>query len=344
MEKYFLTLSKLNSIMRHMQINRKMKYPKAIAHGIMFHHFHDRKHYQGQGSISQENFENILNFIGLDRIINPDEWMRRLDAGRLKDKDLCLTFDDGLLSQFDIALPVLEKYNLRGFWFIYSNVFEGQLNKLEIYRVFRSKFFKNVDSFYSVFFDKIFGSKFKNRAKTATKEEDVKKYNENYPFYTANDIRFRFIRDRVLTLGEYETIMNSIIKEHNVNTADLSKNLWMSDGDLAYLNNRGHIIGLHSYSHPTVLANLSFEEQMEEYRRNYDHIKHICGKPPIAMAHPVNSYNDDTFKVLNQLGIRCGFRSNMFPKIEGNKLNSNKYEIAREDHSNITKPIETNRN
>lgn len=321
--------------MPNMHFNPKIKYPETIAHGVMFHHFHNDKHYQGQGSISQESFEKLISFIGLDRIISPDEWMKRLDAGRLKDKDICLTFDDGLLSQFDVALPILEKYNLRAFWFIYSNVFEGQLSKLEIYHVFRSKFFHNIDSFYNVFFDKILQSKFKNRARTATKEKDVIKYNKEYPFYTVNDIRFRFIRDRVLTVHDYEVIMDTIIKEHGLTPEELSKNLWMSNDDLVYLNNRGHMIGLHSYSHPTVLANLSFKRQQEEYRRNYDHISHVCGKSPAVMAHPVNSYNDDTLKVLSQLGICCGFRSNMFPKREGGRLNDNKYEIAREDHSNI---------
>ncbi len=314
---------------------KKKQYPKKVAHGIMFHHFHDRQHFQGQGSISQENFENLLRFIGLDRIISPDEWIKRLDAGRLNNKDICLTFDDGLLSQFDIALPILEKYNLKAFWFIYSNVFEGQLSKLEIYRVFRSKFFHNIDSFYNVFFDKIFRSEFKDKAKAVTKEEEVGKYNKSYPFYTANDIRFRFIRDRALTAHEYEIIMDTIIKEQGLTQEELSKNLWMSNDDLASLNGRGHMIGLHSYSHPTVFADLSFEGQREEYRRNYDHVRSVCGKSPVVMAHTVNSYNDDTFKVLSQLGIRCGFRSNMFPKIEGNKLNRNKYEIAREDHSNV---------
>ena len=320
-----------------MHFSNKMKYPETIAHGIMLHHFHDSRHYQGQGSISQENFESILHFIGLNKIISPDEWVKRLDAGRLTDKDICLTFDDGLLSQFDVALPVLEKYNLRAFWFIYSNVFEGQLSKLEIYRVFRSKFFQDVDSFYIVFFDKTFQSKFKTRARAVTKEEDINKYNEIYPFYSVNDIRFRFIRDRALTPHEYEIIMDTIIKEHGLTPEDLSKNLWMSNDDLVYLNSQGHMIGLHSYSHPTVLADLSFEGQTKEYRRNYDHIRHVCGKPPIVMAHPVNSYNDDTLKVLSQLGIHCGFRSNMFPKREGGGLNDNKYEIAREDHSNITR-------
>ena len=122
-----------------------VKYPKKVPHGIMFHHFHDERHYQGQGSISQQDFDDILQFVGLDRILEPHEWTKRLNEGRLVEGDLCISLDDGLLCQFDIALPVLEKYNLKAFWFIYSSVFEGDLgSKFEIYRVLRSKFFKNI--------------------------------------------------------------------------------------------------------------------------------------------------------------------------------------------------------
>src|SRR3990167_6501841 len=114
---------------------------REVPHGIMFHHFHGEGHYVGQGSISGREFEDILQFVGLKRILNPEEWLGRLETGQLKDEDLCLTFDDGLLCQFDVAFPVLEKYGLRAFWFVYSSVFEGKpSSKFEIYRVFRTKF------------------------------------------------------------------------------------------------------------------------------------------------------------------------------------------------------------
>ena len=48
------------------------------------------------------------------------------------------------------------------------------------------------------------------------------------------------------------------------------------------------------------------------------------------MSHPCGSYNEDTIKVLSNLKIKIGFRANMNVKdVLG------KYEIPREDHSNI---------
>jgi len=317
-----------------------MTYPNKIPHGLVFHHFHDSQHYKGQGSISDKDFDDILRFVGLDRILDPQEWIERLNNGQLADGDLCVSLDDGLLCQFDIALPVLEKYNIKAFWFIYSSVFEGHFgSKFEIYRVFRSKFFKNIDDFYQMFFEKVFKSEFKDKARDVLGDADLKEFSRIYPFYTPNDIQFRFIRDRALNPREFEVIVDAMIGDKGVSPDELSKDLWMTNDNLAYLSRHGHNIGLHSYSHPMVFANLSLEEQSKEYNKNYEHIKRVTAQSPIAMAHPVNSYNKDTIKILSQLGIICGFRSNMSPNRVGEQINPSRYEIAREDHSSIIRII-----
>ncbi len=315
-----------------------VKYPKNVPHGIMFHHLHGGRHYKGQGSLSQEDFEDILRSVGLDRILDPHEWIRRLNGGQLTEGDLCISFDDGLLCQFDIALPVLEKYNLKAFWFVYSSVFEGDPgSKFEIYRVLRSKFFKNLDDFYQVFFEKVFGSEFGDKTRASLKDADLQEAKRIRPFYTADDIRFRFIRDQVLNPREFEMIADAIIEDCGISFSELSKDLWMTNDNLAYLSSHGHNVGLHSYSHPMVFANLSAEEQYDEYFRNYGHIKRVTAQSPVAMVHPANSYNDDTLRVLSRLGISCGFRSDMFPRRIGEQLNRSRYEMAREDSSNIMK-------
>lgn len=308
----------------------------------MFHHFHDRnRHFPGQGSLSQETFEDLLQFVGVERILNPDEWLTRLQAGDLAPEDLCLTFDDGLLCQYEIALPVLQKYHRKAFWFVYSSVFEGHLGKFEIYRYFRTCFFKEIDDFYEVFFDRIFQSGKREKARDILEGADLPTYRKSFPFYSLYDIHFRLIRDQVLSPQEYETLMDCWIEEHGTSPIKLSKNLWMSNEHLRFLSGQGHQIGLHSYSHPMALARLSYEDQRVEYQRNYEHILRACGRKPLGMAHPANSYNENTFKILDSFGIRCGFRSTMVPSCDGNSLNPNKFEWAREDPTNIVRMRET---
>ena len=75
------------------------KYESNFPHGIMFHHIHDESHPPGgQGSISADQFEAILNFVGIDNILNPEEWIYKLLKNKLKKNDFCITFDDAKMS------------------------------------------------------------------------------------------------------------------------------------------------------------------------------------------------------------------------------------------------------
>lgn len=314
------------------------KYISNFPHGIMFHHFHDETHPQGgQGSISPDKFNEILNFIGIENILNPEEWVFKLRNYNLKENDVCITFDDGLRCQYDICVPILEKYKLRCFWFIYSSVFEGKLEKSAIYKYFMTRYFNNIDEFYKLFFEKYKKNKLKkiNKYKFKTYLQEFKL---KFPFYSFNDMKFRFIRNEILPKKEYEKLIDEIIEERSINITDTLKNLWLTNLHLKDLSEKGHFIGLHSYNHPMDLSKLSYNEQLDQYKKNYMHIKKICNKEVISMSHPVNSYNDDTLKILKLFGIQCGFRSNMIPP-RGKKNNPNFLEIAREDQSNILKKI-----
>ncbi|HEY4497212.1 MAG TPA: polysaccharide deacetylase family protein [Candidatus Paceibacterota bacterium] len=309
---------------------------RDVPHGIMFHHFHDgNKHPQSKGSISADEFAKLLDFIGIERILSPGEWLEKLDKNTLSGNDLCLTFDDALLCQIDIALPVLEHYHLTAFWFVYSGVFEGALENLEIYRLFRTKYFDSIDDFYNVFLKKVSDLRMAVDIDPVQEERDQKEKQKLYPFQSATDNRFRFFRDIVLGKEKYEQVMDLLLAEHGLHKPNLAKNLWMTDKDLLYLSNHEHNIGLHSYSHPTALAMLSGKEQGDEYQKNYAHVARATGIYPVAVAHPCNSYNNETLTILHQLSIRCGFRSNMFPAQEALGLNASNLEFAREDHANI---------
>ena len=305
----------------------------------MLHHFHDARHPASQGSISAQEFEQILDFVGPQRILTPQEWLARLDRGALRPEDLCLTFDDALLSQIDIALPVLQRYRLRAFWFVYSSVFEGHFSRFEVYRAFRSRCFENTEDFFADFTKRVLGSTFAQKARAALQDEQIDRMRSTFPFYSRGDVEFRLIRDRALTPQEYDAFMDDWLAESGIGLADLARGLWMKDEHLRELAREGHVIGLHSYSHPMVMASLPYEEQLNEYKNNVRHIESALSVAPLAMAHPANSYSDVTLQVLSSLGIRCGFRSNMSPSKPGEPLNANRLELAREDHANIMRRL-----
>ncbi len=316
-------------------MNRWTSYPTTIPHGLMFHHFHGGRHPKVQGSISHKEFEEILEFVGPGRLLSPEDWLEKVQKGSLGNGDLCITFDDALLCQFEIALSTLERLGIKAFWFVYSGVFEGHLQRMEIYRFFRCSCFNEISEFYDIFFGKVLVTEFAQPVEEVIKSADVEGILRAFPFYSIQDIRFRLIRDRLLPAKEYERIMEEMIQERGVEIEELSKHLWMNNHHLQYLTENGHQVGLHSYSHPMLLGNYPYEYQVNEYVRNYGHIQKVCRKKPQAVAYPANSYNDDTGRILKDLDVCCGFRSNMVPPRNDHGINPNNLELAREDHVNI---------
>ena len=165
------------------------------------------------------------------------------------------------------------------------------------------------------------------------------KYDENeylkaFPFYTKNDKLFRYVRDITLGQERYEHVMHILMTNHSFDPLDALGKLWMKDQDLRNLSSDGNVIGLHSYSHPTMMHRIDKESQLNEYVKNHDHISEILNKQPYSMSHPCGNYNDDTFSILENLNISIGFRSSC----SVNTIKS-KFEIPRQDHANISKEM-----
>lgn len=306
---------------------------QVVPCGIMFHHFCDDSHPKGQGAISASDFADLLRHVGLERILPADEWMRRAIAGQLTDDDLCVTFDDAMLCQYDIAFPVLRDLGLTAFWFIYSSVFCGKAEKFEIYRYFRTTCYDDVDQFYGEFFRAVHDFLPYGMASVLV-DFDPDRYLSAFPFYTRNDRIFRFLRDDVLGPARFQRIQDSLIEAKGFDLEAAARKLWMNDDHLRQLQAAGHVLGLHSYSHPTRLADLPLAEQLQEYRQNDDHLRRVLGTAPICMSHPCNSYTQELLPALQSMGIRLGFCSNMAQPRPPSPL-----EYPRQDHANLMKAM-----
>ena len=121
-------------------------------------------------------------------------------------------------------------------------------------------------------------------------------------------------------------------KRFNIKNA--KKNLWMTEKDLIKISNKGHVIGLHSYSHPTKISKLNKTDQKLEYQKNFDHLTKLIKKPITTMAHPCGDYCKDTLNILNAMNIEIGFRSSMSIKRICSPL-----EIPREDNANVLREM-----
>ena len=303
------------------------------AHGIMFHHFHGGAYGISQGSISAEQLDRMLEHVGLDRILPAEEWYERALADALEPHHLCLTFDDALRCQYEIAWPVLESRGLTAFWFVYSSVFQGNIEALEIYRNFRHECFETIEHFYQVFEEACLAQDTGGRIEDGLRRFDPSEY-DDFPFYTFGDRRFRYLRDHILGPSLYHAAMESMLDRSGYDRLAAARKLWMDDNALLSLHNSGNIIGLHSFSHPTNIAGFSPMDQEQEYLRNAEHLVGLLGERPTAIGHPCNSYNSDTLAILARMGIKLGFRANMAMPQPPSLL-----EFPRIDHAVLVKEM-----
>jgi peptidoglycan/xylan/chitin deacetylase (PgdA/CDA1 family) len=285
----------------------------AKPHGIMFHHFHDdHEHIQGQGSIDQDQFNDMIDWLEeRHNLLSAYEWYQRALQGSLRPDDICLTFDDNLKCQFDVALPVMQQRGLTAFWFVYTSPLIGVRERLEIYRYFRFSEFENIEAFYAAFDRTVARSKYAALINQGLKAYDADSYLREFPFYSPEDKKFRFVRDRVLTVSQYFELMDRMVEQSALNLDHVAHILWMNRENLQLLDAAGHLIGLHSHSHPTALAQLEYVNQHKEYQANHRILQSIVSQPIRTMSHPCNSYNSETLDILGDLNIQLGFRSNM---------------------------------
>jgi peptidoglycan/xylan/chitin deacetylase (PgdA/CDA1 family) len=289
--------------------------------------------------LDKEDFYKMINFIGKNNILDADVFFDRFKNNKLKEKEVCLTFDDATKCQIDIALPVLEELKIKSFFFVYTSILEGKPDNLEYFRYFRMNYFNTVDEFYKRFYEVL-----DKDLKTFFEEnnDNIKITKIKSPHYSIEDIKFRLVRNNFLTKTQYEETMFLMFKEKKFNYKDFFKKLFFQKDDLKNLDSLGHLIGLHTHNHPTLLEKLNYDEQKNEYEKCLSSISNILDKKKNEikyMSHPCGSYNNYTLEILKELGIELGFKQIMTiePEKGMKKVNNSFLEIARQNHTQIFK-------
>lgn len=304
------------------------------AHSIMCHHFHNRGiHIPSQGSIDFNEFDALIQYYKKQgySLIDAEEWMEKAISTSLRPNEVCISFDDGLKCQFDIAAEVLEKNDLTAFFFVPSQRFIGERENLELFRHFRFSQFADIDQFYHSFFRILEQSTIykQKKWKSLLSKFKPEEYLSEFSFYTPADRKFRYIRDDLMTEQEYYDFMFEMMERFHYNVEEAEKNLYMNHAEITELHRKGHILGLHSHTHYTNLANVSKERQFWEFQTNQRILEEIIGKKIRVASYPCNSYNKESLQIMRELGVALAFRANMEEGF------TSVLELPREDHSNI---------
>ncbi len=223
--------------------------PPKEAHGLLCHYFHGEGFPPAQGSLSVDDFNRLLDAYG-HRLVPAKEWITHLNGYWGVGDKVCVTFDDGLYEAHALALPVLEERGLTACWNVYTGPYVGVPNNLELYRWVRNHGFGGMEEFYRTAREVI---GYKRRASS---------YLLDRGYLTEADRAFRRWRDAA-SARRYEDAMDRLVTKAGMD--DVSRQWWMTPSQLRDLHRSGHVIGIHTHSHPVDMTLLSLEQTALEY-------------------------------------------------------------------------------
>ena len=268
-----------------------MKLPDT-AHGILAHYFHGPTRPQAQGSLSADDFERGLDAYA-SRLVRAGQW--EILQNRLTN-EVVVTLDDGLREQVEIALPVLERWNLTSFWNIYTQPYVGVPHSLERYRWLRNFGFGSVDAFY-------------DRLKLAPAPST---FLAGYEYLSQRDRDYRYWRDSV-DPWVYVGMMEDLFDHDAPTRPDLSDH-WIRPDELRSLHGAGHVIGFHSHTHPTTFGAMSDEHIETEYATSRFILAALLGVEPHILttcATPCGNVTTPGLAWMRTHGITLGWGATM---------------------------------
>ena len=84
---------------------------------------------------------------------------------------------------------------------------------------------------------------------------------------------------------------------------------FMTAGDLAELQRRGHVVGSHTDSHPARMSLVSHQDQLVEWRTSRQKLEDAVGAEVVVASVPGGYFDRDVARIAAEAGIRWLFTS-----------------------------------
>lgn len=329
--------------MRNFLSSIKSTYFTSKALVLMYHKIGNPPSDPWELAVSQENFEAHLQVLQKSyNVISSDELISQLQQNKIKNKSVALTFDDGLLNNYELARPLLQKYNIPATFFITD-----------------SNIGKNKPFWWDELEETILNS-----------EKLPKKFDLNI---LGNRVEFSLNGESILTPAQKVKNRNFIAYEPNSKRAELYYRLWEICSPLKIEDQHKIIaqikdwagteiamgtdicmtwkqvedlsksalftIGGHTHSHPS-LYDHSAEYQKREILDNKKLLESKLGININSFAYPSGRYDDNTLKVINGSGYKGAFTTRLGTvKNKSDVGQINRYQVCNWDKDKFNTEI-----
>lgn len=256
----------------------------------------DQKLFEEQLSFFRENFNGVT----MEDVLDATEGKKDLPENAL-----LLTFDDGYIDNYTVALPLLQKFGFQGSFFIPAKTFKENVlldvNKIHfILAVAEEK--GNADKLVEDIFDQI--DTYRNDHVLPSNEELYEIYAKANRF-DGKDVVFC---KRVLQTALPETIRNEIAsflfaKYVGRKEDEFARELYMNEDQILQMKQSGMFIGIHGYDHYW-LGNLKEDEMKKDVDKALQAMSDFIDTDRWVMNYPYGSHNDQVIEYIASRGCR----------------------------------------
>ncbi len=257
------------------------------------------------GNVDVNAFEKHVSLI--KRLYTPlslSEASEKLRQGNLPDNAVCITFDDGYADNYNLALPILRKWEVKATFFIATGFLDGgRMWNDTVIEAVRNTLKRNLDlqeiglSLYPV-------------ASVQEKQQAITSI--------LNELKYLPIQERY---QKSESLVQSAGQE-------LPNSPMMTSEQVLLMNRAGMEIGAHTVTHP-ILSNLTSAKAENEIVESRKLLQNITSSEVACFAYPNGKPGIDYYKEHTELVKQAGFKCAVSTTWGCANANSDMYQLPR---------------
>ena len=280
--------------------------------------------------LAYDLFEKQLKFFKENfSVVTMQDVIEAVQGKQLPNKALLLTFDDGYIDNYTVAMPLLKKYSMQGSFFIPGKTFTENVlldvNKIH-FVLANANNPKELVSDINALLD------------SARQTAEYKDLPSNVDLYTQYGIANRFDNadvvfcKRILQTAIPEKLRNEMssklfAKYVGISESNFARELYMNPDQIQCMKDNGMFIGIHGYDHYW-LGNLQKEQMQQDVDKALKAMAPFIDSNAWVMNYPYGSYNRDVIDYISSKGCVLGLTTKV-AKAELN--NENRFTLQRLD-------------